>query len=121
MQIKNVNFVKCFKKVFSHLTMRNAVNKRVIGDHCHNAVFISLNKVFSKTKELNIVVIEINLFLTEVLFIGFNKLLYPLALIRRANAIGRVTKHNHNGLLVFYFISPFCFFSNGGTKIKSKQ
>src|SRR3989338_6725411 len=58
-QVKNINLIKCFKQMFSHLAVRDAVNKRIIGNHRHYAGFIFLYKMLGKAEKLDVIVIKI--------------------------------------------------------------
>ncbi|MDA8010446.1 MAG: hypothetical protein MPK75_12185, partial [Alphaproteobacteria bacterium] len=76
-QIKNVNLVKSLEQGLSHLPVRDAFEKTVIRDVSKNTLPGFLHNMLAIANELDVVVIKIQLFLFQALFVFAQQILYP--------------------------------------------
>src|SRR3989338_4146757 len=95
--------------MLSHLAMRNSVNKRIIGNHRHDASFVFLYKMLGKAEKFYVIVIKIDFSFPESLFVDFYLILYPLAFVGRTNTVRRIADNHHNRRFVFYHGGLFGF------------
>ncbi len=84
--------------------MCDTIYEAIIRNICKDSFSILLNERLTKTDEFDIVIIQIDLLLTESFFIIREKILYPFPLVRATYAIRRIPHHNHHWLISLHFI-----------------
>ena len=84
--------------------MRNTIYEAIIRNISKDSFPILLNERLTKTDEFDIVIIQIDLLLTESFFIIREKILYPFPLVRATHAIWRIPHYDHYWLIPLDFI-----------------
>ena len=84
--------------------MRDTIYEAIIRNICKDSFSILLNERLTKTDEFDIVIIQIDLLLTQSFFIIREKILYPFPLVRTTHTIRRIPYYNHYWFIPLYFI-----------------